>query len=34
METINKLVAKVMSNRKLQIGIAIVAIIIIYSLVQ
>jgi hypothetical protein len=33
METINKLVAKVMSNRKLQIGLAIVAIYIIYSLV-
>ena len=26
METINKLVAKVMSNRKIQIGLAIVAI--------
>jgi len=34
METINKLVAKVMSNRKLQIGIDIVAIIIIYSLIK
>ena len=34
METINKLVAKVMSSKKLQIGIAIVAIIIIYSLVK
>ena len=33
MEIINKLMAKVMSNRKLQIGLAIVAIYIIYSLV-
>jgi len=34
MEIINKLVAKVMSNRKIQIGLAIVAIYIIYSLVK
>ncbi len=34
METINKLVAKVMSSKKIQIGIAVVAIIIIYNLVK
>jgi len=34
MEIINKLVAKVMSNRKIQIGLAIVAIYIIYSLIK
>ena len=34
MEIINKLMAKVMSSRKIQIGLAIVAIYIIYSLVK
>jgi len=34
MEIINKLVAKVMSSKKIQIGLAIVAIYIIYSLVK
>jgi len=33
MEKISKLVAKVISSRKIQIGLAIVAIYIIYSLV-
>jgi len=34
MEIINKLMAKVMSSRKIQIGLAIVVIYIIYSLVK
>ena len=34
MEIINKLMAKVMSSKKIQIGLAIVAIYIIYSLVK
>ena len=34
MEIVNKIVAKVMSNRKLQIGIAVVAVIIIYYLIK
>ena len=34
MEIINKLVAKVMSSKKIQIGLAIVVIYIIYSLVK
>ena len=34
MEIVNKLVAKDKSDRKVQIGVAVVAIIIIYSLVN
>ena len=34
MEIINKLMAKVMSSKKIQIGLPIVAIYIIYSLVK
>ena len=34
MEIVNKIVAKDMSNRKLQIGIAVVAVIIIYNLIK
>ncbi len=34
MEIVNKLVARVKSDRKVQIGVAVVAIIIIYSLVN
>ena len=34
MEIVNKIVAKGMSNRKLQIGIAVVAVIIIYNLIK
>ena len=34
MEIVNKIVAKFMSNRKLQIGIAVVAVIIIYNLIK
>jgi hypothetical protein len=34
MEIVNKLVARVKSDRKVQIGVAVVAIIIIYSLIN
>ncbi len=34
MEKINKIVAKVMSNRKIQIGLAVVAVLIIYNLIK
>ena len=34
MEMINKIVAKVKSDRKVQIGVAIVAAIIIYNLIK
>ena len=34
MEKINKIVAKVMSSRKLQIGLAVVAVLIIYNLIK
>ena len=34
MEIVNKIVARVKSDRKVQIGVAVVAIIIIYSLVN
>jgi hypothetical protein len=34
MEIVNKIVAKVKSDKKVQIGIAIVAILIIYNLIK
>ena len=34
MEIVNKLVARVKSDRKVQIGVAVVAIIIIYSVIN
>ena len=34
MEMINKIVTKVKSDRKVQIGVAVVAIIIIYNLIK
>ena len=34
MEMINKIVARVKSDRKVQIGVAVVAIIIIYNLIN
>ena len=34
MEIVNKIVAKVKSDRKVQIGVAVVAIIIIYNLIN
>ena len=34
MEIVNKIFAKVKSDRKLQIGIAVVAVIIIYNLIK
>jgi len=34
MEIVNKIVAKVKSDRKVQIGVAVVAIIIIYNLIK